>query len=161
MNGPSTAKEAKHTFAKRKTQPHKTTTHLHVIHAKPGPYSDTGAGTQRWGRAAGFPPPKSTKSKGEMSEGHKTPGFPPLAGEMSEGQRGPPIGAGLQPARPLRFSVRGREQTKRCERGMQGTRGQTDASQKPSLLQTPAYPNHHAIYHEHTPLSPKTPNNSG
>ena len=115
-----------------------------------------------------------------MSEGHKTPGFPPRAGEMSEGQRGiagrqtptipvhtgfakVPRGGNVRrtkgatgrdrsvPGPPLRFSVSGREQAKRCERGMQGTRGQTDSSQKPPLLQTPAYPNHHAIYHEQTP----------
>ena len=68
----------------------------------------------------------------------KTSGFPPLAGEMSEGQRGPPTRAGLLLARPLRFSVRGREQAKRCERGMQETRGQTDS---PSLiLQTTTTP---------------------
>ena len=111
MNGPSTAKEAKRP-SQNDRLPTKTTTHLPVIPAKPGPHSDTGAGTQGWGRVAGFPP---------------------RAGETR-----PPAGAGLFPAHPLRFSVREREQAKRCERGMQGTRGQTHS---PSLiLQTTTTP---------------------
>ena len=74
-------------FAKRKT-PHENHHTPLVIPAKPGPHSDTGAGTQGWGEWPGFPRQKVQNPMGKCPNDTKRQGFPRSRGKRPKDKGG-------------------------------------------------------------------------